>query len=101
PVLDGSLPAYVEFGVEVMLPGDLGRAPQAGEHFEDDLSFELGGEGPASTLGHRRALLGRPVLTSGLVQTPGRTSPGPPLRHPTTAAHGQRPRLDVRDRLRP
>jgi hypothetical protein len=40
-----------------VLPGDLGLALQPGEDFEDDLSFELGSEGSASALGHRRTLL--------------------------------------------
>jgi hypothetical protein len=54
----GVLPASDEFGLELVLPGDFGLATPAREDFENDLGFELGGEGSASALGHRRALLG-------------------------------------------
>jgi hypothetical protein len=47
------LPASDELGLQLVLPGYLGLALQAGNHFENNLGFELGGEGSASTLGHR------------------------------------------------
>jgi hypothetical protein len=68
------LPAGDELGLQLVLLGDLGLALQAGEDFEDDPGFELGGEGSASSLGHRRTLLRGPVLTIVLVQAQGRTS---------------------------
>ena len=52
------LPTGDEFGLQLVLTGDLGLASQAGEHFEDDLGLELGGEGSAAALGHGRRLLG-------------------------------------------
>src|SRR4051794_907408 len=68
------LPAGHEFGLQLVLAGDLGLAPQAGEDFEDDLGLELRRERSASALGHRRRLLGWPALTIVLVQSQGRTS---------------------------
>jgi hypothetical protein len=67
------LPAGDEFGLQLVLPGDLGLAPQAGENFEDDLGLELRREGSASALGHRGTVRGWPVLTIVLVQSQGRT----------------------------
>ena len=42
------LPAGDQLGLQLVLSGDLRLALQAGEHFENDLGFELGGEGSAS-----------------------------------------------------
>jgi hypothetical protein len=53
------LSAGDEFGLQLVLPSDLGLAPQAGEDFKDDLGFELRQkEGPASAFRHGRQLLG-------------------------------------------
>ena len=52
------LPAGDELGFQLVLPGDFGLAPQAGEDFEDDLGLELRGERPASAFRHGRTLLG-------------------------------------------
>jgi hypothetical protein len=52
------LSAGDEFGLQLVLPGDFGRALQAGEDFEDDLGLELGREGPTSAFRHGRTLLG-------------------------------------------
>jgi hypothetical protein len=52
------LPAGDEFGLQLVLSGDLGLALQSGEDFEDDLGLELRREGPASAFRHGRTLLG-------------------------------------------
>jgi hypothetical protein len=57
--LEGSLfPASDEFGLPLVLPGDLGLALQAGEDFEDDLVLELRRERPPSAFRHGRRLVG-------------------------------------------
>ena len=54
----GVLPAGDEFGLELVLPGDFGLATPAREDFEDDLGFELGGEGSGACAWASEALLG-------------------------------------------
>jgi hypothetical protein len=41
-----------ESGLQLVLPGDFGRALQAGEDFDDDLGLDLEREGPSATIGH-------------------------------------------------
>jgi hypothetical protein len=51
------LPSGDDLGLQLVLPGDLGRTLRAGEDFEDDLGLELRREGPTAALGNRRTLL--------------------------------------------
>src|SRR5690349_20457616 len=68
------LPAGDEFGLELVLAGDLGLPLQAGDDFEDDLRLEPRRAGSATALRHRSTLPGWPVLARVLVQSRGRTS---------------------------